>query len=303
MELPVHVTVVEVGPRDGLQNEPLFLETSLKIELINGLIRSGFTRIEATSFVHPNWIPQLKDAEEVIKGIKRPPHVVISALVPNFRGYIRARDCGVGEINMVLSASETHNIKNVNRTVKESLRDFRAIAEAAQRDGIMVRGSVATSFGCHYEGKVQIRSVLDIISELWAMGCNEIVLADTVGVANPLQVYSTFSEVSEKQPGVRLAAHFHDTRGMGMANVIAALQAGVSVFDSSVGGMGGCPYVPGASGNIATEDLVGMLSEMGIETGIHMDNLRNCVERLSGVMNHGFRGHMHGVWNNLRSNR
>lgn len=283
MKFPQKVSIVEVGPRDGLQNEPFFMSTDMKINLINCLIMSGIKRIEATSFVHPRWIPQLKDAEEVIKGVNTGPDIRISALIPNLRGYERARDCGVKEINLVISASQSHNLKNVNRTIAESLKDLSRITEAALRDEIRVRGSVAVSFGCPYEGKVQPDRVFDIAGELKRMGCFEIVLADTVGAANPAQVYRLFSGTGEKVPGVGLAAHFHDTRGLGLANVLAAMQAGVTVFDSSIGGMGGCPYAPGAPGNIATEKLVLMLSEMEIETGIDTCKMTACLDMLLSI--------------------
>ncbi|HBV95481.1 MAG: hydroxymethylglutaryl-CoA lyase [Peptococcaceae bacterium BICA1-7] len=290
MKLPRKVSIVEVGPRDGLQNEPIFMSTDLKIDLVNCLIRSGLKRIEATSFVHPRWIPQLKDAEEVIKGVGTGLHTRISALIPNLRGYERARECGVREINLVISASQSHNMKNVNRTIEESLKYFGSIAEAAQRDGVMVRGSVAVSFGCPYEGKVPPDRVYHIASELKNMGCFEIVLADTVGVANPAQVYRLFGEAGRKVSGVGLAAHFHDTRGLGLANVLAAMQAGVTVFDSSIGGMGGCPYAPGAPGNIATEKLVMMLSEMKIETGIDTCKMTACLDMLRSIVGTGKTG-------------
>lgn len=280
MILPERVTIVEVGPRDGLQNESFFLETGLKVELINCLAEAGIKRIEATSFVSPEWIPQLRDAEEVLRGVGRPPGVRLSALVPNFKGYQRARSCGVKEVNIVLSASEAHNRKNVNRSTGESLRDFARIAGAAHADGIMVRGSVATSFGCPYQGKVEPGKVVEIASALREMGCYEVVLADTTGCANPLQVYSVMSSALDKIPGIQLAAHFHDTRGMGLVNVLAALQAGVTVFDSSIGGLGGCPYAPGAPGNISTEGLAGMLAEMKVETGIDLPGVKKCAARL-----------------------
>lgn len=283
MIFPLKVSIVEVGPRDGLQNESFFMPTAMKINLVNRLILSGVKRIEATSFVHPRWIPQLKDAEEVIKGVDQGPDTRISALIPNLKGYERARDCGVKEINLVLSASQSHNLKNVNRTIEESLKELGRITEAAQRDGIMVRGSVAVSFGCPYEGKVQPDRVFAIAGELKKMGCFEIVLADTVGVANPAQVYRVFSGTGEKVTGVGLAAHFHDTRGLGLANVLAAMQAGVTVFDSSIGGMGGCPYAPGAPSNIATEKLVVKLAEMEIETGIDTCKLAACLDTLRSI--------------------
>ncbi|MFZ5634775.1 MAG: hydroxymethylglutaryl-CoA lyase [Bacillota bacterium] len=290
MELPERVVVVEVGPRDGLQNESFILETDFKVDLLNCLIKAGFERIEVTSFVHPRWIPQLKDAGEVLRKVGLPPGTRLSALVPNLKGYQRARAGGIKEVNIVLSASESHNMKNVNRSIKESLLDFQVITEAAHRDGILVRGSVAVSFGCPYEGKVEPHKVLGIVSRLWEIGCYEVVLADTTGVANPLQVYNLFSSILERIAGISVAAHFHDTRGMGLANVLAALQAGVRVFDSSVGGLGGCPYAPGAPGNIATEVLLNMLAEMNIETGVDLFRVGECAAKLKEVLECNVKG-------------
>lgn len=297
MNLPDRVTVVEVGPRDGLQNESFFLETGLKARLIGCLAESGLSRVEATSFVSPEWIPQLKDAEEVLAMAGRAPGARISALVPNMKGYLRARDCRVEEVNIVLSASEQHNRKNVNRSVGESLRDLRRIAGEALGDGVLVRGSVAVSFGCPYSGRVDPGDVALIASELRGMGCFEVALADTIGVANPAQAYSLFTFIREKVPGIKLAAHFHDTRGMGLANVLAALQSGVTVIDSSIGGLGGCPYAPGASGNIATEDLVNMLDGMGIETGIDLPGLMRCAALLQGALGRDLKSRMFCLWN------
>jgi len=285
--LPERVEIVEVGPRDGLQNEPCFLPTGAKVDLINCLIRAGITRIEATSFVRPEWVPQLGDAAEVLKGVGRPPGVVISALAPNLKGYQRARECGVQEVNLVISASQAHNMKNVNRTVRESLRDLSLIAGEARRDGIMVRGSVATAFGCPYQGRVDPRQVAEIAATLWEIGCREVVLADTIGSGSPPLVYEVFSGILAKVPGIRLAGHFHDTRGKGLANAMAALRAGVSVLDASVGGLGGCPFAPGAPGNIATEELAGILSHMGVETGLSLPGLNRCALFLRQALGRG----------------
>lgn len=283
MRLPDQVTIVEVGPRDGLQNESFFLETGLKVELIKCLAAAGFKRIEATSLVRPEWIPQLRDAEEVLRGMIL-PGVRISALVPNYKGYQRARSCGLKEVNIVVSASEDHNRKNVNRSTADSLRDLARIAGAAAGDGIMVRGSVAVSFGCPYQGKVDPDKVISIASALMEMGCYEVVLADTIGCASPPQVSHLVSAALDRIPGIQLAVHFHDTRGMGLANVLAALQAGVTVFDSSIGGLGGCPYAPGAPGNIASEGLAGMLSELNVDTGIDLPKVVECAARLRKML-------------------
>lgn len=283
MLLPQAVDIVEVGPRDGLQNEPFFVDTGTKIELLNCLIETGLKRVEATAFVHPRWIPRLRDAAEVLAGVGRPPGVRLSVLVPNFEGYKRARAVGIEEVNVVVSATESHNHKNVNCGIEDSLRHLQLIAEAAVRDGVLVRGSVAVSFGCPYEGRVEPEKVVGIAARLWEMGCHEVVLADTSGVANPVQVYNLFLSVREKVDGIGLAAHFHDARGLGMANVLAALQAGVVVFDCSVGGLGGCPYAPGAPGNIASETLVETLAEMNIKTGVDPEGLRKCAKMILGL--------------------
>ena len=285
LNLPKSVTIVEVSPRDGLQNEEVRVSTEDKIRLIDGLSRTGLTRIEVTSFTHPAWIPQLRDGESVMKGLKRMEGVCYSALVPNRKGYERAVECGVDEIVLFVSASETHNMKNVNRKIAETLADLKGISSDVLSKGNMkMRGSISTVFHCPFEGQVPVSRVMDILEEFEKMGAYEVALADTTGLAHPAQVWEVFSRISQKSTQVSLAGHFHNTYGFGLANVFASLQHGVRVFDGSVGGTGGCPYAPGASGNIATEDLVHMMEMMGIETGVHLPELLECSGLISTLI-------------------
>jgi hydroxymethylglutaryl-CoA lyase len=274
-DLPETVRIREVGPRDGFQNEAEVIPTAEKIRLIDLLTVTGLRRIEVTSFVRPDVIPQLADASEVLAGIARPEGVAFSVLIPNMRGLERAleqRD-RFDEANFFLSASETHNMKNVNRSVEESLVELEAVIATAAGEGLRCEGVISTSFGCPYEGAVPVDRVLAIAERLAAAGCEEIGFGDTTGMANPAQVKSFFGDAMERLEGVELTAHFHNTRGQGLANAFAALEQGVTSFESSFGELGGCPVPPGATGNIATEDLVSMFSEMGVETGIDLDSL------------------------------
>jgi hydroxymethylglutaryl-CoA lyase len=271
-QLPRRVRIREVGPRDGFQNEPEVIPTSEKVRLIELLGRSGLQRIEVTSFVRPDVIPQLADAEQVLETIRLPEAVAVSVLIPNERGLERAlsqRD-RFQEINGFLSASETHNQKNVGRSVADSLAGLQRTFARAREEGLRCEGVISTSFGCPYEGHVPVERVLGIAARLVESGCEEIGFGDTTGMANPLQVRGFFVAAFEALPGVELTAHFHNTRGQGLANVLAALDAEVESFESSFGELGGCPVPPGATGNIATEDLASMLHEMGIETGIDL---------------------------------
>jgi hydroxymethylglutaryl-CoA lyase len=266
------VRIREVGPRDGFQNEPEVIPTSEKVRLIELLGGTGLARIEVTSFVRPDVIPQLADAEDVLEAVRLPQSVSVSILVPNERGLERAlahRE-RFQEINGFLSASETHNRKNVGRPVTESLDGLRRTFARAREEGLRCEGVISTSFGCPYEGQVPVQQVLSIATQLVEAGCQEIGFGDTTGMANPLQVREFFAAALEALPGVELTAHFHNTRGQGLANVLAALESGVESFESSFGELGGCPVPPGATGNIATEDLVSMLHEMGIETGVDL---------------------------------
>jgi hydroxymethylglutaryl-CoA lyase len=273
--LPERVRIREVGPRDGFQNEPEVIPTADKIRLIELLGRTGLRRMEVTSFVRPDVIPQLADAEEVLAAVRLPETVSVSVLIPNERGLSRALAfrSRFQEINGFLSASESHNEKNVGRSVAESLRGLAATFSLALSEGLRCEGVISTSFGCPYEGEVPVERVLSVAGELAAAGATEIGFGDTTGMANPVQVRSFFAAAFEALPGVELTAHFHNTRGQGLANVLAALEAGVSSFESSFGELGGCPVPAGATGNIATEDLVSMLHEMGVDTGVDLEAL------------------------------
>jgi hydroxymethylglutaryl-CoA lyase len=274
-DLPSSVSIREVGPRDGFQNEPEVIPTEDKIRLIDMLAATGLKRLEVTSFVRPDVIPQLSDAEEVLAGIERPDGVALSVLIPNEKGLERAlaqRD-RFDEISVFLSASETHNRKNVNRSVEESLTGLERTIERGREEGLRCEGIIAVSFGCPYEGEVPVERVMEIAARLAAAGCDEVGFGDTTGMANPLQVRDFFAVARERIGGVELTAHFHNTRGQGLANVLAALEAGVESFESAFGELGGCPVPPGSTGNISTEDLVSMLHEMGIETGIGLEKL------------------------------
>jgi len=292
MNLPKSVTIVEVGPRDGLQNETRFVPTEQKIELIERLSETGLKRIEITSFVHPKAIPQLQDSEEVVKRARGRPNVIYSTPVPNEKGFERALGSGVKEIALFVSASETHNQKNVKMSVAESIRGFRNIAERALANGVRMRGYVVTAFGCPYEGRVPPEKVEFIVQEYKALGVHEVALGDTTGMANPLQVSKMVKRIKPRLGPMELALHFHDTRGAALANVLAALEEGVTVFDGSVGGMGGCPYAPGASGNVATEDLVNMLEEMGVETGIDLQKLIDCAKYAREIIQRDLPSHL-----------
>ena len=292
MNLPKLVTIVEVGPRDGLQFENHYLPTEEKIELIKCLSDTGLKRIEITSFVHPKAIPQFRDSEDLIRRIERKPGVLYSAPVPNERGFERALACGIKEIALFVSASETHNQKNVGMSVKESLKGFRNIAERAVANGIRMRGYVVTAFGCPYEGRVSSEKIEFIINEYQALGVHEIALGDTTGMANPIQVSRIIEQIKPRLGKTDLALHFHDTRGTGLANVLSALEQEVAIFDGSVGGIGGCPYAPGASGNIATEDLANMLNEMDIRTDIDLQKLIECAKYAKEICRRDLPSHL-----------
>ena len=276
------VQIREVGPRDGFQNEPEVLPTEVKVELINALARTGLPRLEVTSFVRPDVIPQLADATAVLEQIDVPASVSRGVLIPNERGLENAlavRD-RFDEINVFLSASETHNRKNVNRSIEESLTGLERVLGRAREAGLRCEGVISVAFGCPYEGRVEPERVFAIATRLAAAGAQEIGFGDTTGMANPVQVRAFFQQARETLPGVELTAHFHNTRGQGLANVYAALEAGVSSFEASFGELGGCPVPPGATGNIATEDLVSMLHEIGIETGVDLPTLIECTRLL-----------------------
>jgi len=284
---PKTVRIREVGPRDGFQNEPETIATGQKVELIDALARTGLRRIEVTSFVRADVIPQLADAAQVLERIDVPDGVAVSVLVPNARGLDAALEqrAEIDEVNVFLSASETHNRKNVNRSVDESLEALELVLGRAREAGMRCEGVISTSFGCPYEGHVAPERVLEIAARLRDAGAQEVGFGDTTGMANPRQV-SEFFALAKASLGVdvELTAHFHNTRGQGLANVLAALEAGVESFESSFGELGGCPVPAGATGNIATEDLVSMLHEMGIETGIDLPALLACARRAQEIL-------------------
>ncbi|WP_428262831.1 hydroxymethylglutaryl-CoA lyase [Haliangium sp.] len=284
--LPRRVTVYEVGPRDGLQNEARQVPTGDKIAFIDALSETGLEHIEITSFVSPKWIPQLADAAEVATRVTRRPGVGYSALVPNKRGLDRALEVGMGEIAVFLSASETHNKKNVNKTIADTLDAFTQVIEPALAAGVKVRAYVSTVFGCPYEGEVDPAVALHLCKTLRQMGVYQVSLGDTVGVANPAQVERVLDLVLAEVPIAEVAVHFHDTQGTALANCLAALACGVTTIDAAVGGLGGCPYAPGASGNLATEDLVAMLHSMGLETGIDLEKLIECSRLAESFVGH-----------------
>lgn len=266
------VKIVEVGLRDGLQNEPVTLATEVKQELIERLFQAGIKHLEVTSFVHPKWIPQLSDADLLASRLPRLP-VTYRALVPNLLGLKRALDTEIDEYAVFLSASETHNRKNINKSIRDTIPVLKEVVQLAHQKGKRVRGYISTVFGCPYEGDVPLKNVVSICEQLLDMGVYEISLGDTIGVAAPLEVKTRLKELLTVVPASKLAGHFHDTRGTGLANAYVCLEAGVFTLDASFGGLGGCPYAPGAAGNLATEDLVYMLERQGVKTGIDLDQL------------------------------
>ena len=275
-----------MGPRDGFQNEPEIVPTAAKVALIDALARTGLRRIEATSFVRADVIPQLADAAEVLERIDVPAEVSVGVLIPNERGLdaALAQRERIDEINVFVSASETHNRKNVNRSIAESLAGVERVLARARAEGLRCEGVISTSFGCPYEGRVPAERVFEIAERLSAAGAQEVGFGDTTGMANPLQVRAFFADAFARLPGVELTAHFHNTRGQGLANVLAALEAGVRSFEASFGELGGCPVPAGATGNIATEDLVSMLHEMNVATGVDLPALLACSREVQRVL-------------------
>lgn len=285
---PHEVVVVDVTPRDGLQDAPSLVPVEEKLAFIAALVASGVRHIEVTSFMRPEWIPQLADADEVAARLPHGDGVVYSGLAPNLRGYERARRAGVTAVTLTVSASESHNRANLNRGIADSMAQLAAVVARAHDDGVSARGSVATAFGCPFEGTVAPEAVLRIVRAYAAMGVDQISLADTIGVANPRQVYELFDLTRQEAPEtVALSAHFHDSRGYGLANVFAALQAGVTIFDAALGGLGGCPYAPGAPGNLSTEALVAYLHAMGLSTGITAAGLSSAREQILQALDRG----------------
>jgi hydroxymethylglutaryl-CoA lyase len=291
--LPSEVSIYEVSPRDGLQNESVTVATTRKVRLIEALIDAGLKRIEISSFVSPKWVPQLADAEEVVRLVPKHEGVTLSALCPNARGLERAVAAGVEEIGVFISASETHNLKNVNKTVADTLAVFTDVVGPAVDAGIRVRGYVSTLWGCPYEGEVDPHEGYDIAKKLLELGCYQVSLGDTIGVGTPVQTRDILSLFLSDLPPDAIALHLHDTRGTALANVLVGLEMGVRTFDASVGGLGGCPYAPGAAGNLATEDLVYTLHGMGIGTGIDLEKLWMAGQVAEAVVGRELPGKVH----------
>ena len=284
MALAPDVRIVEVGPRDGLQNEKVGIGTAAKIELIDRLSATGLRSIEATAFVSPKWVPQMADAAEVLAGIHRLPGIAYPVLVPNEQGYERARAAGATEVAVFTAASEAFNLRNTNAGIEQSLERFRPVLERAAADGVRVRGYVSTVLGCPYQGEVPLADVVRVSRSLHEMGCYEVSLGDTIGVGTPAKARTMLKAVAVEVPMPALAIHFHDTYGQALANVLACLEEGVAVVDSAVAGSGGCPYAKGASGNVASEDVVYMLHGLGIRTGIDLESLAETGRWLAGLL-------------------
>ncbi|WP_028878535.1 hydroxymethylglutaryl-CoA lyase [Terasakiella pusilla] len=284
MSIPKKVKIVDVGPRDGLQNEKEIVPTEAKIELIHRLAEAGLPVVEAGSFVSPKWVPQMADSAEIMEKITRKDGVSYPVLTPNLKGFEGAMAVGAKEVAIFGAASESFSQKNINCTIEESLERFRPVVEAAKELGVLVRGYVSCVVGCPYEGEIAPEKVADVSAKLYEMGCYEISLGDTVGVGTPGKVKDMLAAVSAKVPMEKLAVHFHDTYGQALANIYAALEMGVATVDSSVAGLGGCPYAKGASGNVATEDVVYMLNGLGIDTGVDLDKLCEAGRFISNVL-------------------
>jgi hydroxymethylglutaryl-CoA lyase len=284
MDLPKAVTVIEVGPRDGFQSERTFIPTGTKIGLINALIGAGIRRIEVTSFVSPKAIPQMRDAEEVVAAVDRPPGVRLEALVPNPRGAENAARAGLDQMRIFLSASEAHNRSNVNRTIEESLSGFEDVVKIAHQAKIALGADVAVAFGCPFEGNIPVQRLGRIVDRLLALGIREITLGDTTGMATPPLVRERCDYLLGAHPELELGLHFHNTRGIGLVNVYEGLRMGITCFESSVAGLGGCPFAPGATGNVCTEDMVYLFHELGIDTGIDLKELIKVARKVEEVI-------------------
>src|SRR5678816_2850227 len=290
MKLPKRVTICEVGTRDGFQIEPEFVPTDQKIEVVNQLSATGMPRIEVTSFVSHKAVPMLKDAEAVMAGITRRPGTRYAALVPNDKGAVRAVDAGVDAIHTVVSASESHNLANVNMTIAESMAKLRAVMQVAERAKVSVACGISTSFGCPFEGDVPLAQLESVVRRLADMGARAIGLADTTGMANPRQVARVLEHLVPKFPGTEWTLHTHDTRAMAIPNILAAMEYGVTNIDASIGGLGGCPFAPGASGNVCSEDLVHCLHAMDVDTGIDLDRLVGVSRRVQEIIGRALPG-------------
>jgi hydroxymethylglutaryl-CoA lyase len=292
-KLPTRVSVYEVSPRDGLQNESALVATHAKVRLIDALLDAGISRIEVGSFVAPKWVPQMADADEVCRMIGRRPGVTYAGLCPNARGLERARAAHIDEIAVFVSASETHNLKNVNKTVAQTLKAFEPVIGPAVAAGLKVRGYVSTMWGCPYEGDVDPERGLELAKHLLDAGCYQVSLGDTIGVGTPVQTQQIVDLFAAAIPLEQIALHLHDTRGTALANVLVGLQSGITTFDASVAGLGGCPYAPGAAGNLATEDLVYTLHGMGIETGIDLERLWQAGQVAEAIVGRDLPGKVH----------
>ena len=291
MRIPVDtVKVVEVGPRDGLQNEKVTIPTEAKIEYITALADAGLKVIEAGAFVSPKWVPQMADTADVYREIPKDPGVEYPVLVPNMKGLERAIEAGVKSIAIFTAASDTFNKRNINMSIDESFENYAPVAARARAERMRIRGYVSTAFGCPYEGDVPPEKVLEVTARLLDLGCYEVSVGDTIGVGTPMQVQGVTGMLLQVIPPARLAMHFHDTRGTALANTLAALEMGIATFDASSGGLGGCPYAPGASGNLATEDLVYMLDHMAIETGVSLDRLVAASSLVAPYLDHPLPG-------------
>jgi hydroxymethylglutaryl-CoA lyase len=283
---PRRVTIVEVGPRDGLQNEAAIVPAGTKVAFIEALADAGLPVVEMTAFVSPRWVPQMADAVDVARAVTRRQGTRYLALVPNRAGLSRAIDSGLREVAIFAAASETFSRKNINQGIEESLVTYTDVAAEARRSGLRVRGYLSTAFGCPYEGAVAVERVVDVAARLLEMGCDEVAVSDTIGVAHPGQVVDVIKAVAERVPRPQIALHFHDTRGTALANVYAALECGIAIFDSSAGGLGGCPYAPGAAGNLSTEDLVYMLNGLGIDTGVSLEGVVKASTMIAAHIGH-----------------
>lgn len=292
-QAPNQVSIYEVSPRDGLQNEAVTVPTTRKVRLVDALVDAGLKRIEATSFVSPKWVPQVADADEFVRLLPQRPDVTFSALCPNAKGLERARLGNLREVAVFVSSSETHNQKNVNKTVKDTLDAFESVIGPAVQLGMQVRGYVSTVWGCPYEGRVPLEASLKIARWLVERGCYQISLGDTIGVGTPRQTQEVLRAFLSEFKPEQIAMHMHDTRGTALANIVVGLEMGITTFDAAVGGLGGCPYAPGAAGNVATEDLVYALNGMGIETGIDLDKLWEAGQVAKALVGHELSGKVH----------
>lgn len=284
--LPSAITLCEVGLRDGLQNEKTLLSTETKVTLLRGLIDAGFKVIEAGSFMHPKAVPQMADTDEVYKAVGEVPGVELRALIPNLRGVKRAADCGCKKVKLNVSASRQHNLKNLNMTPEESVAGFADCVQAAEEKGIAISGSISMPFASPWEGRIPLRAIESIIEAYLKVGITEISLSDASGMGVPNHVYQLCAHVRKQYPKVSWWLHFHNTRGLAIANIMAAMEAGMTQFDSSFGGLGGCPFVPGAAGNVATEDVLNLCDEMGIATGVDLVQVMELSRTLKGLLNH-----------------